>query len=139
MLLLGMLAASGLGYFRIGPVNLGQVAAVIMTAAYAGANGALYGVVGGLLSGLALALGGHDSRAAIALALCGLVCGLPLTVRRRWLCVPAGLCMGWLAFFVTQASFWPLSFWAVGIGTLTYAKRYSAIGKGAAAMRRQGA
>lgn len=52
MLLLGMLAASGLGYFRIGPVNLGQVAAVGMTIAYAGANGALYGVAGGCSAAL---------------------------------------------------------------------------------------
>lgn len=121
VLFLGMLVASGLGYFRIGPVNLGQAAAVMMTAAYAGANGALYGLAGGLLGGLALALGGHDSRAAIALALCGLLCGLPIAVRRRWLYVPAALCTGGFAYFVTQTSFWPVSYWAAGVGALAYA------------------
>ena len=88
---------SGLGCFRIGPVNLGQAGAVTAAVLFALITGPVYGVMGGLFSGMALALGGQDSRMVLALCVAGLLCGLPpahrqhssITAVSGWLICPA--------------------------------------------------
>lgn len=118
LLLLGLLVISGLGFFRVGAVNLGMLAAVWAVLVYALANGPVYGVLGGLLCGLALALGGHDSRIVLALAMGGLMAGMPLISRMRWACLPLMLFANLLAWFVTPLTQAPLSWWAAGLGGL---------------------
>lgn len=120
VVLLCLLLISGLGYFRILTVNLGHVAAVVCTIVIASANGSIYGVAAGLLGGLSLALGGHDCRIALSLALCGLCCGIPFLAKKRWLFPPAALLGNLLAFFVTPLLSPPLSFWAVASGGLLF-------------------
>ena len=118
---LGLLVAGGLAYFRVGPLNLGQLAAVWMTVACAAANGPVYGVSGGLMCGLALAMSGHDSRVAPVLAIIGLLCGLPPMQRRRWLLSPAAAA-GWaLGYVLTPLSAPALNFWAALAGAAGYA------------------
>ena len=121
LLLLGLLVISGLGFFRIGSVNLGMLAAVWGTLVYAFANGPVHGVLGGMMSGLALALGGHDSRMVMALALGGMLAGLPPVGRVRWACLPLMLFSNLLSWFVTSLAQAPLSWWAAGIGGLLFA------------------
>lgn len=121
LLLFGLLVISGLGFFRIGSVNLGMLAAVWGTLVYAFANGPVHGVLGGMMSGFALALGGHDSRLIIALALGGMLAGLPPISRARWICLPLMLFANLLSWFVTLLAQAPLSWWAAGIGGLLFA------------------
>ena len=116
LLLLGLLVISGLGFFRVGAVNLGMLAAVWAVLVYALANGPVHGVLGGLLCGLALALGGHDSRIVLALAMGGLMAGMPLISRMRWVCLPLMLFANLLGWFVTPLTPAPLSWWAAGLG-----------------------
>ena len=120
MLLLGLLVISGLGFFRVAALNLGQMAAVWAVLVYALANGPVHGVMGGLLCGVALALGGHDCRIALALALGGLFMGMPPLGRMRW---TAPVWMGLanlLAWFITPLIRSPLSWWAAGLGALAF-------------------
>ncbi len=121
VLLLSLLLVAGLGYFQIVSINLGHVAAVLCTLCVAYTNGLAYGAAAGLLYGLSLAFGGHDSRIAFSLSLLGLLCGIPLISRRRWLSVPAALLGNLLAFFVMPLLNPLLSFWAVGIGSVVFA------------------
>jgi len=120
LLLFGLLVISGLGFFRIGPVNLGMLAAVWGTLVYAFANGPVHGVLGGMMSGFALALGGHDSRLIMALALGGMLAGLPPISRARWICLPLMLFANLLSWFVTLLAQAPLSWWAAGIGGFVF-------------------
>lgn len=120
MLLFALLLISGLGYFRVGALNLGMLAAVWATLVYALANGAVHGVMGGLMCGLALALGGHDSRIAMALALGGLLAGMPPVSRMRWICLPLVALANLLSWFVTPLTQAPLSWWAAGLGGLAF-------------------
>ena len=120
VLLLGLLVISGLGFFRMGAVNLGMMAAVWAVLVYAYANGPVHGVLGGVLCGLALALGGHDSRLLLALALAGMLAGLPPVSRMRWVCLPAMALSNLLAWFVTPLTRAPLSWWAAGLGALAF-------------------
>lgn len=48
---LGLLLVGGTGYFWVGSLNLGQLAAVWVTVAYAAANGPVYGVAAGCCAG----------------------------------------------------------------------------------------
>lgn len=116
VLLTGLVAVSSLGFFRIGPVQLGQTAALWAALLFAWANGPVMGVAGGALCGLALALGGHDSRVALALALCGLAGGLPQSTRRRWLYVPGAALANVLAWFVTPLNPPPIGWGALLAG-----------------------
>jgi len=120
LLLLGLLVISGLGFFRVGAVNLGMLASVWAVLVYAFANGPVYGVLGGVICGLALALGGHDSRIVLALAMGGLLAGMPFISRMRWVCLPLMLFANLLAWFVTPLTQAPLSWWAAGLGGLAF-------------------
>lgn len=120
VMFLALLMVSGLGYFGVGTVNLGHVAGVLIAIAYARANGAAYGVAGGVFCGLSLALSGHDARLALPFALCGLLCGLPPMIKHRWLCAPASLVASLFAFAVTTLAAPPLSLWAAGAGGIVY-------------------
>lgn len=120
LLLLGLLVISGLGYFRIAAVNLGQMAAVMAALLYAQTNGPVHGVMGGVMCGIALALGGHDCRIALALALGGLVMGMPPLARMRWTCVPAMALANLLAWFMTPLVHSPLSWWAAMLGAFGF-------------------
>lgn len=119
-LLFALIAISGLGYFGLHAVNLGHAAAVAATWAFACVNGPVYGVAGGLMCGLSLALGGHDSRIALSLALYGLLGGLPPIVRLRWLCLPGAILCNLLGWFVMPFAQPPLSWGAVAAGTLLW-------------------
>lgn len=121
LLMLALLVISGLGFFRIGPVNLGMLAAVWAVLAYAFANGPVHGGLGGVLCGLALALGGHDSRLLLALALTGMIAGIPTISRMRWACIAVAGMADLLAWFVTPLTQTPLSWWAAGLGALAFA------------------
>ena len=109
LLLFGLLVISGLGFFRIGALNLGMTAAVWAVLVYAFVNGSVHGVLGGVLCGLSLALGGHDSRLIIALALVGMLTGFPSVGRMRWMSIPAAALANLLAWFVTPLTKAPLS------------------------------
>jgi len=120
MLLAVLLSISGLGFFRIGSVNLGQMAAVAVAAAFSHLSGPVYGVLGGLMCGLSLAFGGHDSALVLPLTLLGLLGGLPGISRRRWLMIPASLAANALSAFVTSGAQIALSWWAAGLGAAAY-------------------
>ena len=97
-----------------------MVAAVWAALIYAFANDPVHGVLGGLLCGLSLALGGHDSRIVLALAMGGMMAGMPAVSRMRWICL---LLMGFanlLAWFVTPLTQAPLSWGAAGLGGLLF-------------------
>lgn len=115
-----LLTIGGLGYFGLFSVNLGQLAAVTAALAFAGFNGPVYGVAGGLAAGLALALSGHDSRMALVLALGGLLGGLPPLVRMRWLCIPGVLACNLLGWFIGSTAHPPLSWWTAAAGALIW-------------------
>ncbi|MBR6571295.1 MAG: SpoIIE family protein phosphatase [Clostridia bacterium] len=118
LLLFALLIISGLGFFRVGPVNLGELAAVWAVGVYACLNGPMHGGACGLLCGLALAMGGHDSRLSVALALGGLLAGLPRISRMRWLCVLAMLLGNLLAWFATPLMQPPVPWLVMVLGTL---------------------
>lgn len=115
-----LLLISGLGYFQLGPVLLGQLAAVWAGLAFAAANGPVYGVLGGMLCGLALALDGHDCRIALSLSLCGLFAGFPPVVRQKWLSLPAVGLGNVLALFVTPLANAPLGWISALCGTMIW-------------------
>ncbi len=121
MLMLGLLVISGFGFFRVSVINLGMTAAVWGTLLYAHVNEPVHGVLGGVLCGLALALGGHDSRIALSLAMAGLTAGLPYVTRMRWINVPLALFANLLCWFVTGLHQPPLSWWAAGLGAGLFA------------------
>lgn len=120
LLWLGVLVIDGLGYFRIGPFNLGQAAALTATLAFAAFNGPVYGMTGGLMCGLSLAAAGHDSRLALLLALCGMISGTAPMKRFRWLNLPVALLTAGLSGLMTGASAGPLSLWAAGLGAAVF-------------------
>ena len=120
LLLLGLMVISGLGYFWIGNLNLGQLAAVVAALVYALPNGPVHGAMGGLLCGIALALGGHDSRVALSLSLCGLCGGLPLIGRKRWLAIGCVGLANVMAWFVTPLAHPPLAWWAAATGAVLF-------------------
>ena len=111
-----LLILSGLGYFRVFVLNLGQVAAVVFTLTAATVLGCAQGAAAGLFCGLALAFGGHDCRVAFSLSLCGLVCGLPFVTTHRLLALPASMAGALLACFVTPLATPPLPYSAVLAG-----------------------
>lgn len=120
MLLIVLLSISGLGFFRVGSVNLGQMAAVTLSALFAHLSGPVYGVLGGLMCGLSLAFGGHDSALVLPLTLLGLLGGLPGVNRKRWLMIPSAFASNALSAFVTTGARPALSWWAAGLGALSY-------------------
>lgn len=105
------LIISGLGYFRVGTVPLGAVAAIGACMLFARANGSVYGVFGGMLCGFLLMLDGHGHGYLLLLSLCGLVGGLPLVGRKRWLSlmiVPALNALAWCVLGTIQPPVgWP--------------------------------
>lgn len=117
---LGVLLIDGLGYFRIGPINLGQALALTATLTFALFSGPVYGMTGGLMCGLSLAAAGHDSRLALPLALCGLIGGAAPMKRFRWLQLPTAVLTAWLAGLMTGAGAAPLSLWAAGVGAALF-------------------
>ena len=120
LLLMALLAISGLGFFRIGSIQLGHLAAVTAALMFAWANGAAMGVAGGVMCGLALALAGHDSRIVLVLSLCGLAGGLPQVCHSRWLCFPAAALANVLAWFVTPLAQPPIAWGTLLIGVLLF-------------------
>lgn len=120
LLWLCLLAVDGLGYFRMGPFSLGQSAAVALTFAFALFNGPVYGLAGGLVSGLSLALVGLDCRIVLPLALCGLAGGLPPLSRFRWVGLPTAVAAALLAGFVSGMSNGPLSLWSAALGAAVF-------------------
>ena len=115
---LSLLIFNALGYFWMGPVNMGQMAALLAVLVFAAANGPVQGVAGGCFAGLALALGGHDARVMLALSLCGLLGGLPPVVHMRWLLIPSVCAAQAVAWFVTQMEALPLGLCSGIAGTL---------------------
>ena len=120
MLLIVLLSISGLGFFRVGSVNLGQIAAACATAVFAHLSGAVYGVIGGLMCGLSLAFGGHSSALTVPLTLLGLLGGLPGVSRKRWLMIPSALAANALSAFVSPGAQPAIGWWAAGLGALAY-------------------
>ena len=114
--LICLVVISGLGYFRLLGVNLGQAAAAAATLAAAYACGSACGATCGLVCGLALALTGHDVSMAFGLSLCGLFCGL--LPKRRWLVALAACAANLLAFALTIDTSPPLGFASLGVGGL---------------------
>ena len=111
-----MLVISGLGFFRVGSVNLGQLAAVACTAIFASASHSVIGVLCGLMCGLALLVTGHPGGLVLPLSLIGLTCGLPGERPGRWHVLPAALLANVLSC-VLLYSFHPLlGWWACGLG-----------------------
>lgn len=120
LLLSGLVLLSALGYFRVGPLSLGEMAAVSATLVFAWANGPVYGLAGGLTAGLALVLAGHDEPVLLALSLCGFLGGLPPVIRLRWLSVPAAALADVFSWFLTPFSQAPLGMWTALAGALAY-------------------
>ncbi len=92
---------SGFGYLRLWNINVGQVLAIVATLTASYALGGVGGSVAGLLTGVALALCGHDSRLVINLALGGLFSGFLCGHHRRWLCGIAFLTGHVVAYYLT--------------------------------------
>lgn len=119
MLLIVLLTVSGLGFFRIGSMNLGQMAAAAAVAVFAHLSGSVSGAAGGMLCGIALALGGHSSALTLPLGVLGLLGGLAGVKRRRWLMIPCALASAALSAFVSGGA--PaLGWWAAGMGAVVY-------------------
>ncbi len=116
LLLLWMLVISSLGFFRIGPVNLGQMAAVTTTLVVASAGGPVYGVLCGLACGITLALGGHESLLSIPVCLVGLAG----RSRKRWLAVPVTLCINTLVSYGILGGMLALDWLTAASGALAY-------------------
>lgn len=70
-----LLLIAAFGFFRIGPVNLGQLLAMAAVVLTARVKGSAYGASAGLICGLVLVMGGHDYRLVFPLCLCGLLSG----------------------------------------------------------------
>lgn len=107
LLMWALLAVSGLSYFRVGNINLGQLAAVVCTAFMAALSHSLGGVAFGLMFGLALLMTGHPAGLVLPLSLTGLVCGLPGVNRKRWHLIPTvltGNAAACLALFSLQSA-----------------------------------
>ncbi|MDD3335166.1 MAG: SpoIIE family protein phosphatase [Eubacteriales bacterium] len=120
LLLLCLLLISALGYFRIFTLNLGILAGLCCTLAVSHELGFANGAAAGLFTGLALSFGGHDSRVAFSLSLCGFLCGLPFVARRRFLYIPIALLGNLLAFFVTPLLTPSLSYATVLLGSALF-------------------
>lgn len=118
ILLIVLLTISGLGFFRIGSINLGMVAAVAATAVFARLTGPVYGVLGGLLCGLSLTFGGHDGVLVLPLTLLGLLGGMPLVSRKRWMMLPAALVSAAITLFAVRQSSPVLDWRTAGIGAM---------------------
>ena len=116
--MLCLLLISGLGFFRIGPVNLGQLCAVAAVVLSAMVNGAAYGTAAGLITGLTLIMGGHDHRLVFPLCLCGLCCGLRFIACRPSLFPAVSLLSCLLAICISPAGLQPLGWMAGLIGGL---------------------
>lgn len=121
LLLTALVLISGFGYFYIGSLSLGQAAAITAALLFAWANGPVYGVVGGLMTGLALVLVGQDVHGMLALALCGFLGGLAPVARTRWLAVPAVALADVLSWFFIPFARPPLGVWTAMAGALGYA------------------
>lgn len=114
----GLVVISGAGCFRIASVNLGVMLAVAAVLLYARVNGSVHGGFIGLLCGLSLVLGGHDSSIIIPLALSGLAAGAPALSRLRWMGIPAVLASDLLSWFLTGMDAPPAAWSAVLAGAL---------------------
>ncbi len=111
-----LLAVSGLGFFRIGALNLGQALGVTTALVISFLTGPVYGVLSGLSCGVALALGGHESGLALSLCLCGLA-GMQ---RKRWLALPAVLAFNAFVSYLILDGRLALSWWAAAVGSLGF-------------------
>lgn len=120
LLLTGLIAISGLGFLGVGPVNLGQAAALWAALVYASVNGPVHGAAAGMLCGTALALTGHDSRFSLLLAAAGMLTGLPGAVRTRWSAVPAVGLAGLLSFSVAPLHSHTMWVWSAAAGTAAF-------------------
>lgn len=112
--LLCLMLMAALGFFRLGPVNLGHLCAVFATLMAAMVNGSAYGAAAGLFCGLSLVMGGHDYRMVFPLCLCGFVCGLRFLSRRPLWFVPVTVAACLLTRFLTPANTQPLH-WLTGL------------------------
>ncbi|MBP3650684.1 MAG: SpoIIE family protein phosphatase [Clostridia bacterium] len=114
VMVLCLLLIAALGFFRIGPVNLGHLAAVFFTLVAAMVNGAAYGASAGLFCGLSLVLSSHDYRLIFPLCLCGLICGLRFLTRKSLWYVPVSAAACLLTSFLTPANLQPIH-WLTGV------------------------
>ena len=114
----GLAVIGGAGYFRIASMNLGVVLAIAAALLYARINGTVYGGIGGLLCGLSLALGGHDSRIILPLALSGLAAGAPCLSRMRWMGIPLVLAGNLLSWFLSGMDAPPAAWEAAFAGAM---------------------
>ncbi len=121
LLFFGLLVVSGLGYFRVGVINLGQLAAVWCVLAYAAVNGPAQGIAGGVGCALALALVGHDSGLVAVFGLIGFAGGFPQGTHMRWLALPSVLGSNLIAWFLAASLLPPLLWWTAGAGALAFA------------------
>ena len=120
MLLPVLLLIVGLGFFRVGPVNLGQVAAVCAVCIFSWANGPAFGVLGGLACGLVLTLGGHASIITVSLSLCGGMCAIPVVTNKRWLVLPAVAAAWAAAVLLMLDGRSALDLWSACTGSILY-------------------
>ena len=112
--LLCLLLIAALGFFRLGPMNLGHLFALWATLMTAMVNSSAYGVSAGLFCGLSLVLGGHDYRLVFPLCLCGLICGLRLLARKPLWYVPVALAACLLTQFLSPGNHQPIH-WIAGL------------------------
>ena len=113
--LLLALLISALGYFRVGPANVGTVAAIALTLVSAYVMGMAGGTIGGLMAGMALCLCGHDARLLLELSIGGLMAGLCRLPKKRCftaLLLLAGGCAAWS--FCPGPS--PATHWSAALG-----------------------
>ncbi len=112
--MLGLMLISALGFFRIGPVNLGHLCALVAVVLAAAINGAAYGTAAGLICALVLIMGGQDYRLAFPLCLCGLGCGLRPVACRPLLLPPVVLLSCLLAICISPGGVQPIG-WITGL------------------------
>ncbi len=120
LMLLSLLLISAIAYFYIQNIALGYVAAVFFILCVANVIGFSMGTVSGLFCALALAFSGHDSRIGFGLALCGFLCGLPIAMKKRWLCIPLALFANMVSYYVIPQASPPLGHAEVCLGSLMY-------------------
>lgn len=112
--LICLLLLSALGFFRIGRINLGQLAAVAAMLMAAAVNGAAHGAAAGLICGFVLVMGGHDYRLVFPLCLCGLLGGLNGLFGTRLLLAPMAAVICYLAGCLSPAGAQPIH-WLTGL------------------------
>ena len=112
--ILCLLMMASLGFFRLGPVNLGHLCAMAATLLASMVNGSAYGAAAGLFCGLSLVMGGHDYRLVFPLCLCGFVCGLRFLMRKPVSYVPVAAAACLLTGFLTPANGQPVH-WLTGV------------------------